>query len=114
MIYLQIGGGAGDLDPSTNYRDGFSEFVKSKNDKNKKIFIVEANPANIKKLKRSWKNFKNVKIINIAITRNNVGKKMFYYSEKDAPHYQLFSSKKKNYKKTNKIWLFILWFWTRS
>ena len=96
MIYLQIGGGAGDLDPSTNYRDGFSEFVKSKNDKDKKIFIVEANPANIRKLKRSWKNFKNVKIINIAITRNNVEKKMFYYSEKDAPHYQLFSSKKKH------------------
>jgi hypothetical protein len=61
MIYLHIGGGAGDLDPSTNYRDGFSEFVKSKNDKNKKIFIVEANPANIKKLKRSWKNFKRCK-----------------------------------------------------
>ena len=28
MNFLHIGGGAGDLDPSTNFRDGFSEFVK--------------------------------------------------------------------------------------
>ena len=29
MNFLHIGGGAGDLDPTTNYRDGFSEFVKT-------------------------------------------------------------------------------------
>ena len=27
MNYLHFGGGAGDLDPSTNFRDGFSEFL---------------------------------------------------------------------------------------
>ena len=39
MIFLHIGGGAGDLNPSTNFRDGFSEFVKSHKSKNKNIFI---------------------------------------------------------------------------
>ena len=29
MIFFHIGGGAGDLDPSANFRDGFSEFVKN-------------------------------------------------------------------------------------
>ena len=51
MIFFHIGGGAGDLDPSTNFRDGFSEFVKSHKSKNKKIYIIEANPVNINKLK---------------------------------------------------------------
>lgn len=98
MIYLHIGGGAGDMDPSTNYRDGFSEFVKRKNDKKKQIYIIEANPVNIRKLKESWKKYKSVKIFNFAIIPK--GKKFvkFFYSEKDAPHYQLFSSKLKHVK----------------
>ena len=55
MNFLHIGGGAGDLDPTTNYRDGFSEFVKNHKSKNKNIYIVEANPSNILTLKKSWK-----------------------------------------------------------
>ena len=56
MIFLHIGGGAGDLNPSTNFRDGFSEFVKSHKSKDKNIFIIEANPVNINKLKEiRWK-----------------------------------------------------------
>ena len=35
MNFLHIGGGSGDLDPATNYRDGFSEFVKKHKSKNK-------------------------------------------------------------------------------
>ena len=34
MNFVHIGAGAGDLDPSSNFRDGFTEFVKNK--KNKK------------------------------------------------------------------------------
>ena len=45
MNFLHIGGGAGDLDPTTGFRDGFSEFVKKHKSKNKNIFIVEANPS---------------------------------------------------------------------
>ena len=92
MIFFHIGGGAGDLDPSTNFRDGFSEFVKSHKSKNKKIYIIEANPVNINKLKKSWEKYKSVKIFNFAISANKKKKLKFFYSEKDAPHYQLFSS----------------------
>ena len=92
MIFFHIGGGAGDLDPSTNFRDGFPEFVKSHKSKNKKIYIIEANPVNINKLKKSWEKYKSVKIFNFAISANKKKKLKFFYSEKDAPHYQLFSS----------------------
>ena len=92
MIFFHIGGGAGDLDPAANFRDGFSEFVKSHKSKNKNIFIIEANPSNINKLKKSWKKYRSVRIFNIAISSNNNKKLKFFYSEKDAPHYQLFST----------------------
>jgi len=94
MIFVHIGAGAGDLDPKVNYRDGFSELVKNHESKIKKIYVVEANPINIKKLKKCWKKYKAVKIFNFAIVSNRINKKKikFYYSVKDAPHYQLFST----------------------
>ena len=99
MIFFHIGGGAGDLDPSANFRDGFSEFVKNHKSKIKNIFVVEANPTNINKLKKSWKKYKLTKIFNIAISNKNETKLKFFYSEKDAPHYQLFSSNINHIKK---------------
>ena len=92
MNFLHIGGGAGDLDPSTNFRDGFSEFVKKYKTRNKNIFIVEANPANILTLKKSWTKYKSVKIFNIAISNKKIKKIKFYFCEEDAPYYQLFSN----------------------
>ena len=92
MIFLHIGGGAGDLNPSTNFRDGFSEFVKSHKSRNKNIFIIEANPVNINKLKKTWKKYRSVKIFNIAISAKTKKELKFFYSEKDAPHYLLFSN----------------------
>ena len=94
MNFIQIGAGAGDLDPSSKFRDGFSEYVKKHKSKNKKIFAIEANPKNIKKLKESWKKYKNTKIINCAIVPNNFNKKKIklFYSKDDIPHYQLLSS----------------------
>ena len=94
MIFVHIGAGAGDLDHKANYRDGFSELVKNHKTKIKKIFVVEANPVNIKKLKKCWKNYKTVKIYNFAIVSNkNKNRKIkFYYCKEDAPHYQLFST----------------------
>ena len=92
MIFFHIGGGAGDLNPSTNFRDGFSEFVKSHKSRNKNIFIIEANPVNIKKLKKTWKKYRSVKIFNIAISAKTKKELKFFYSEKDAPHYLLFSN----------------------
>ena len=98
MNFLHIGGGAGDLDPSTNFRDGFSEFVKKYRVEKKNIFIVEANPSNISTLKKSWSKYKSVKIFNIAISNKRTKKIKFFFSEKDAPYYQLFSSNIKHIK----------------
>ncbi len=94
MNFIHIGAGAGDLDPRSNFRDGFSEYVKNHKVKKKNIFLIEANPKNIKKLKECWKNYKNIKIFNCALVPNNFNKKKIklYYSEEDAPHYQLLSS----------------------
>jgi len=94
MNFVHIGGGAGDQDPSSNYRDGFTEYVKNHKCKIKNIFVVEANSKNIKKLRTTWKKYENIKILNYAITPNNSKEKKIklYYSEDDAPHYQLLSN----------------------
>tara|TARA_B100001063_G_scaffold245313_1_gene280648 strand:- start:559 stop:1260 length:702 start_codon:yes stop_codon:yes gene_type:complete len=98
MNFLHIGGGAGDLDPSTGFQDGFSRFVKKHKSKIKNIFIIEANPSNIKTLRKSWQKYKSVKIFNFAITSKKKDKIKFFFSEKDAPYYQLFSSNIKHIK----------------
>ena len=96
MIFVHIGAGVGDLDPSVNFRDGFSEYVKKIQSDEKKIFVVEANPKNIEKLRECWKDYKHVKIFNFAITPNNYPNKniILYYSQDDKPHYQLMSHDK--------------------
>ena len=93
MNFIHIGAGAGDKDPSSGFRDGFSEYVKKHKSKNKKIIVVEANQKNIKKLRETWKDYKNTKILNYAITPNNSKKKKIklFYSVDDAPHYQVCS-----------------------
>ena len=100
MIFVHIGAGVGDLDSSTNFRDGFSEYVKKIKSQEKKIFVVEANPKNIEKLKICWKNYNYVKIFNLAITPNDYLKDnmVFYYSQDDKPHYQLLSYDKNHVK----------------
>ena len=40
MIFVHIGAGAGDLDPWTNFRDGFSEYVKKKKVKKVKFLLL--------------------------------------------------------------------------
>ena len=52
MNFVHIGAGAGDKDPSSNFRDGFSELVKKQNNKSINVIVVEANPNNIKKLEK--------------------------------------------------------------
>ena len=75
MNFIHIGAGAGDLDPSSNFRDGFSEYVKKHKNKKKNIYVIEANPINIKKLTETWKNYKNTKVLNYAVVPNNFRKK---------------------------------------
>ena len=59
MYFVHLGAGAGDLDERSNYICGFTEFIKKNYNESSKVFVVEANPKNIDKLKSSYKNFKS-------------------------------------------------------
>lgn len=76
MILVHIGAGAGDKDPGFNYRDGFTEFAKKIDNKDKKIYLVEANPNNINKLEETWQDHNNICIINKAIVPNKINEKL--------------------------------------
>jgi FkbM family methyltransferase len=95
-IYIQIGAGAGDLDSRVNFRDGFSELVKSLDPSTvERIILVEPNPINIPKLKECWKDYPQVEIHELGICLKSSTEKSitFYYVEEDAPHFQVFSMK---------------------
>ena len=67
-IFIQVGAGAGDLDPRANYRDGFTELIKSlPKHRIKKIILIEPNPLNIPHLRECWKDYPEATIIEVAI-----------------------------------------------
>ena len=92
MYFVHLGAGAGDQDQRADFRCGFTEYIKKNYNKNSKVFVVEANPLNIEKLKVCYKNFENIKIYNLAISTKNSDKLTFFYAQEDAPHYQVCSS----------------------
>ena len=92
MYFVHLGAGAGDQDQRAEFRCGFTEFVKKNYNKNSKVFVLEANPLNIEKLKFCYKNFENIQIFNLAISTNKSDKLTFFYAQEDAPHYQVCSS----------------------
>ena len=98
-IFVHLGSGAGDLDSRVNFRCGFTEFIKKNSDTNDKVFLVEANPFNIEKLKESYINFQNVEIFNLGISLDQSDQIKFYYAENDAPHFQVTSVKKEHVEK---------------
>jgi hypothetical protein len=92
--YVQIGSGAGDLDPRADFRDGFTEYVKNLSpQKTNRIVLVEPNPINIPLLKKCWKDYPQAEIHQIGIrTLNHKDESLcFYFAVEDAPHYQVFS-----------------------
>lgn len=95
-IYVQIGAGAGDLDPRTDYNDGFTKLVKSLDASTVgRIILVEPNPTNIPNLKECWKDYPQAEIYEIGICLTSSTEKIitFYYTDEDAPHFQVFSMK---------------------
>lgn len=93
-VYIQVGAGAGDNDSRSNYRDGFTEYVKALDISSiDKIILVEPNPFNIEKLKECWKDYPQARILNIGIATSdkNNSELHFYYATEDAPHYQVCS-----------------------
>jgi FkbM family methyltransferase len=101
-IFIQIGAGVGDLDPRSNFRDGFTEFIKKlPRNKIKKIILVEPNPFNIPLLKECWKDYPESVIYEIGIVPKNYQSETmnFYYCPRDAPHYQVASVHKNHVQK---------------
>jgi len=90
-IFVHLGAGAGDLDKRANFRCGFTELIKKKCTSEDNAFVVEANPKNLDKLKLCYKNFQNVKIFNLAITHKFSKELTFFFTEDDAPHFQVCS-----------------------
>ena len=68
MIFVHLGAGVGDLESGANFRCGVTEFIKKNSKSSDKIFLLEANPKNIPKLKNCYKKFPNAKIFNLGIT----------------------------------------------
>ena len=99
MIFVHLGAGAGDLDSRANFRCGVTEFIKKNSKSSDKIFLVEANSKNIPKLKKCYKKFQNAKIYNLGIANKKEKKLNFFYTEDDAPHYQVCTTKKNHLKK---------------
>ena len=94
MNFVHLGACVGDWDKSNDiHKCGFTNFIKANSSKNDKIYLVEANPKNIEKLKESYKNFQNINLINVAISTQNEKKIFLYYTEEDAPHYMVSSTK---------------------
>ena len=99
MIFVHLGAGAGDLDERANFRCGFTEFIKKNIKSNDKVFILEANPKNIPKLRECYKDYSNANIYNLGISIDKEKKLNFYYTDDDAPHYQVCSTKIEHIKK---------------
>ena len=90
MNFVHLGACVGDFDRKC----GFSKFIKKNSKRDDKIFLVEANPKNIIKLKKSYKNFINAKIFNFGVSLKKDKKKSFFYAEDDAPHFKVCSVNK--------------------
>ena len=90
MNFVHLGACVGDWDKKC----GFSKFIKDNCKKNDKIFLVEPNPRNIKKLKQSYKNFSNVKFFNFGVSIKKNRKALFFYTDDDAPHFKVCSTDK--------------------
>ena len=93
MNYVHLGACIGDWDKTGLNRCGFTEFIKKDSKIHDKIFLIEANPKNISKLKESYKNFNNARILNLGVTASKNNEITFFYTEDDAPYYMVCSTK---------------------
>ena len=90
MNFVHLGACVGDWDNKC----GFSKFIKDNSKKRDKIFLVEVNPKNILRLRKSYKNFPNAKIFNFGVSSKKIKKSYFFYTDDDAPYYKVCSVNK--------------------
>jgi hypothetical protein len=94
LYFIQVGAGAGNLDPRANFRDGFTELIKKiRLPKSSRIILVEPNPFNLDQLKNCWNEFSNIEIFELGIVPKSYSRKIlrFFFTELDKPHYQMAS-----------------------
>lgn len=101
-LFLQIGAGAGDRDPRTNFKDGFTDFVKGTHlTAEDRVVLVEPNPENIELLKECWRDVKNAEILQVAVLPWDQSDRVLtlWYSIEDGPHFQLTSHERAHVEK---------------
>jgi FkbM family methyltransferase len=94
QFFIQIGAGAGDQDSRAGFRDGFTELIKSQNlTAADRIILVEPNPFNIPALGKCWEKYSIAEIHQVGIVEKNIAgiSLPFYFTELDAPHFQVAS-----------------------
>lgn len=102
LTYIQIGAGMGDRDPTTHFRDGFTEKVKRlANPSESRIILVEANSNHADDLMSCWRNWPLAEFhfIGVVPSTGQTGKRTFFWAEEDAPSFQLFSADLKHVQK---------------
>ena len=93
MNFIHLGACTGDWNKSFDSKCGFTDFIKINSKDNDQIYLIEANPKNIPKLKESYKDYKNAEIINMGISMTGDNNVSFYYTEDNAPDYMISSEK---------------------
>jgi hypothetical protein len=94
-LFLQIGAGAGNLDPRSQFSDGFTEFVKGMElNVNDRLALVGPNPGNVDRLNQCWSDLESAEIVQMAVLpRGEVAREMtLWFAVEDGPHFQVASS----------------------
>jgi FkbM family methyltransferase len=94
FAYIQIGAGAGDQDSRAGYKDEFTENIKKlKLSREDRVILVEPNPLNIPALTKCWSNIPQAQIHQLGIVpkAKSLQSLALYYTELDAPHFQVAS-----------------------
>lgn len=88
--FVQLGAGAGDQDPSTRYRDGFTNVVKKWAGPADRIILIEPNPRNLEPLSRCWRDWPTSEIHAVAVVPTRMGRDSvdLFLASSDGPHFQ--------------------------
>lgn len=90
-VFVQVGAGAGVLDPLSQFRDGFTEWLwKQRPSRTDIVVLVEPNPVAGSALAQYWSPHSNVHVVSRAIRPPTwAGEYLkLWYAEEDGPFFQ--------------------------
>jgi hypothetical protein len=90
-VFVQVGAGAGVLDPLSEFRDGFTEWLwKQRPSHTDTVVLVEPNPVAGSVLAQYWGEHMNVHVVSQAIRPPTwgAGDLQLWYAEEDGPFFQ--------------------------